>query len=170
MDPLALLGPLGSGILLGVLGDRLALRRELGRDRLARARDASQALLPALRRLLDLARDGQHEQHHPRAWSEAMTGFARAYHDVGHRLPDGWRHLLRSVRAAMGEFAGGVVMADLDKRMVEYPLATRDQEWLVHAIDYLEYVVHMVQRWEDERLRRRHVLLEFDTWLASRRT
>jgi hypothetical protein len=170
MDVLALLGPLGSGIALGVLGDRLALRREHGRDRVSRARDAAEALLPPLRRLRDLARDSQYDEHHPRAWSEAMTGFARTYDDVGHRLPDGWRHLRQSVRAAIGEFVGGVVMADLDKRMVEYALATPDREWLSHAIDYLEYVVNRLQRWQDEPLRRRDVLLDFDAWLAPRRT
>jgi hypothetical protein len=97
-----------------------------------------------------------------------MTGFARAYDDVGHRLPGDWRHLRQSVRAAVGEFVGGVVMADLDKRMVEYPLATPDPEWLSHTIDYLEYVVHKMQQWQDEPLSR-GVLLGFDAWLAPRR-
>ncbi len=34
-------------------------------------------------------------------------------------MPDTWRHLNRSVRAAVGEFAGGVVVADVDNRLVE---------------------------------------------------
>lgn len=59
-------------------------------------------------------------------------------------------------------------MADIDKRMVEYPLATPDPEWLNHAIDYLEYVVHKLQRWQDEPMRS-EVLLGFDAWLAPRR-
>ncbi len=169
MDILALIAPLGAGVLLGVLGDRLALRREYGRDRLARSRDAAQALLPPLRRLRGLARDSQHDEHHPRAWSEGITEFARCYDDVGHRLPEGWRHLRHSVRAAVGEFVGGVVMADLDKRMVDYPLAAPDPEWCTHAVDYLEYVVRLVQQWQDEPNRRR-VLLGFDEWLAPRRS
>lgn len=168
VDILTLVGPLGTGVLLGVLGDRLALRRENGRDRLARARDAAQALLPPLRRLRDLARDSQHETHHPRVWSEAIAAFARCCDDVGHRLPDNWRHLRQSVRAAVGEFVGGVAMADLDKRMVDYPLAAPDPEWLMHAVDYLEYVVRLVQQWQDEPSHRR-VLLGFDAWLAPRR-
>lgn len=89
VDIFALIAPLGTGVFLGVLGDRLALRREYDRDRLARSRDAAQALLPPLRRLRDLARDSQHDEHHPRAWSEGITEFARCYDDVGHRAPEG---------------------------------------------------------------------------------
>jgi hypothetical protein len=169
MDIASLVTPLGTGILLGVLGDRLALRRENGRERVSRARDAAEVLLPPLRRLRDLARDSEHDTHHPRAWSEAMTAFNRCYDDVGHRLPDGWRHLRHSVRAAVGEFVGGVAMADLDKRMVDYPLPAPDPEWRMHAVDYLEYVVRLVQQWQDEPTSPR-VLLAFDAWLAPRRS
>jgi hypothetical protein len=40
---------------------------------------------------------------------------------------------------------------------------------LIYAIDYLDYVVHKVQRWQDEPLGRHGVLYDFDTWLAPRR-
>ena len=59
-------------------------------------------------------------------------------------------------------------MADLDKRMVNYPLAAPDPEWRMYAVDYLKYVVRLVQQWQDEPNRRR-VLLGFDSWLAPRR-
>jgi hypothetical protein len=162
---------LASGAALGVLGDRLTLRREARNDQIALAREATSRLLPELRRLRDLARDSRHDELHPRAWAEAITGFTRAYDDFGHRLPDGWRHVQRSVRAAVGEFAGGVVDADLDKRMVDYPLPVHDHVWLNNAIDYLEYVIWKVQVWNDAPLSRqvqRLPLLAFDPWLAAR--
>ncbi len=97
-----------------------------------------------------------------------MNELARVYDDVGHRLPEDWHHLRRSVRAAVGEFVGGPAMSDLDRRMADHPLVPPDPEWLSHAVDYLEYVVQKVQQWEDEPLRDR-VLLDFDAWLAPRR-
>ena len=168
---LSTLLPLVSGVALGVLGDRLTFRRDARNDQIVLAREAATRLLPELRRLRDLARDSRHDELHPRAWAEAITGFTRAYDDFGHRLPAGWRHIQRSVRAAVGEFAGGVVDADLDKRMVDYPLPARDYTWLNNAIDYLEYVVWRLQVWNDTPLGRdvqRRQLLAFDAWLARR--
>jgi hypothetical protein len=163
--------PLVSGVALGVLGDRLTLRRDAHNDQIALAREAAGRLLPELRRLRDLARDSRHDELHPRQWGEAVTGFTRAYDDYGHRLPDRWQHVQRSVRAAVGEFAGGVVDADFDKRLVDYPLPARDYTWLNNAIDYLEYVVWMLQVWNDSplgrRVRRRQ-LLASDPWLEWR--
>lgn len=168
---LSTLIPLASGAALGVLGDRLTLHRDARSDQIALAREAAARLLPELRRPRDLARDSRQDELHPRAWADAITGFTRAYDDFGHRLPDGWRHVLRSVRAAVGEFAGGVVDADLDKRMVDYPLPARDFNWLNNAIEYLEYVVWRLQVWNDSPLSRdgaRRQLLAFDPWLARR--
>lgn len=147
------------------------MRRERDRDRLARCREAADLLLPHLRRLRALARDSEHDDAHPRAWSEAVTGLARAYDDIGHRLPDGWQHLHSSVRGAVGEFAGGVVMSDLDKRMVDYPLPPHNREWLMHASDYLDYAISQLQHWRDDpspRRTRGQDLLAFDSWLAPR--
>lgn len=172
MDFVSQLATLVVGLLLGIFCDRLALRRERDRDRIARCREAADLLLPHLRHLRALARDSEIDDAHPRAWSEAVTGLARAYDDIGHRLPDEWHHLHRSVRGAVGEFAGGVAMSDLDKRMVDYPLPPHDHEWLTNALEYLDYAISQLQHWRDDPSPRRgqdQHLRAFDPWLAARR-
>jgi hypothetical protein len=173
MDLITMLVPFATGAALGVFGDRLSLRREARQDRVSLAREAADQLLPALRHLRDMARDSTYDEHHPRAWSEAITSFTRVCDDFDHRLPDRWHHMRRSVRAALSQYAGGVVMSDLDTRLVHYPLPPRDHTWLTNAIEYLEYVVARVQVWKDTPLgadSRRRALLAFDPWLARRDT
>lgn len=164
-------GTLVVGIVLGAFADRIAVRRERDRDRRVLFREAGDVLLLHLRLLRDVARDSQYDNHQPREWAECMTGFCRAHDDLGHRLPSTWGHMKRSVRAAVGEFAGGVAMADVDKRMVDYPLPPHDQKWLTNAVEYLEYVIFRMQAWRDDpttSVRRTPKLLDFDSWLARR--
>ncbi len=146
-------------------------RDEARHDRIAQSREATDRLLSPLRRLRALGRDSFDDMKHPRAWSEAITEFAHACDDYAYRLPDGWGHLQRSVRSAVGEFAGGVVFSDLDKRMVDYPLPQPDPEWLSNAVEYLDYVIGVLQRWRDAPQGRtsREELIDFDSWLGRRR-
>lgn len=114
----------------------MTYRLEKRRDRDLLAREATRLLAPAVRRLQGLARDSTPGgARHPRAWSEAMASFVESYELTGHRLPPSWRHLKHSVRAAVGEFAGGVAVSDVDTRLVDYPLPEYSEEWRAAADD-----------------------------------
>jgi hypothetical protein len=154
-----------------VLGSRLLVGRERDADRVARCRESADAFLGTLRTLRDVARDsGRDESFDAHRWSEGITAFGRVWDDHGHRLPDNWRHLDRSARAAVGEFAGGVAMSHSDKRMVDYPPPAFDPVWHDNAVSYLEYVIYQLQRWRDEPTPdpRKQGLRDFDAWLRTR--
>lgn len=96
--------------------------------------------------------------------SSAVLAWTEAFDRQGHRLPQDWQHVGRSVRAATGEVFGGVVMADLSPDMAEYPLAAPEVRWQDYADDYLTYVVDAIVRWGDGQ-RRSRPLENFDRWL-----
>ena len=79
-----------------------------------------------------------------------MASFVDAYERIGHRLPPFWRHLTHSVRAAVGEFAGGEAVSDVDRRLVEYPLPEHSEEWRAVAEGYLGCACEALQRWGDD--------------------
>lgn len=136
MDVVSSAITLGIGLVLGGVADRLTYRREKRRDQGLLAREAARLLAPSLRRLQGLVRySAEGGARHPGAWSEAMASFVDAFELVGHRLPPGWRHLQRSVRCAVGEFAGAVAVSDIDKRLVDYPLPDHNGEWRATADD-----------------------------------
>jgi hypothetical protein len=168
MDPVTSTITLGIGLVLGVVADRLTYRREKQRDRELLAREAARLLAPAVRRLQGLARESTPGgARHPRAWSEAMASFVEAYELTGHRLPPSWRHLKHSVRGAVGEFAGGVAVSDVDTRLVDYPLPEHSEEWRAAADDYLGYACGALQRWGDDSSASLK-LLGFDDWWRQR--
>lgn len=154
-------------LLAGVLGDRLVVRRQRATKREEHAQDAAALLIPAVKELRRLVRESDHQAQPSQAWTAAWLAFTDAYDDVGHRLPDGWRHLERSVRAAIGTFVGGIAASDSDTRMRDYAVAPHDEEWRRNADDYLDYALHSLRTWNDEPARtgRAKPLLAFDPWL-----
>jgi argininosuccinate lyase len=156
--------------LLGYLGHKLAVDRDRNKDKLELSRSAADELLASLRVLRDLVRDSEWDELHPRKWAEANTTFGRVWDDHLHRFPDRWRHLHRSVRSAVGEHVGGVVLAREDKRVVDYPISEFNAEWHQNALEYIGYVIFRLQQWRDEPKRNptRANLRTFDDWLAVR--
>jgi hypothetical protein len=153
------------------LGSQLLNGREREVDRVARCRESADALLGSLRTLRDIARDSDSDESlHQGRWTEGIIAFGRTCDDHEHRLPDRWRHLGHSARAAVGEFAGGVAMSHIDKRMVDYPTPIFDAVWHDNAVSYLEYVIRQLQRWRDSPKPnpRRQDLYNFDNWLRFR--
>jgi hypothetical protein len=71
-------------------------------------------------------------------------------------------------RQAVGEFAGGVAVSDVDTRLVDYPLPEYSEEWRAAADDYLGYACGSLQRWGDDSSASLQ-LLGFDEWLRQRR-
>jgi hypothetical protein len=96
----------------------------------------------------------------------AYADWAAAFDRNAHRLPDGWRHLSRSVRAAVGTVFGGITFVDLRPDAVELALEGPDFTWQDFADDYLDYAVYWLLRWGDSTTKRRQELWDYDTWLV----
>lgn len=164
------------GLAVAGLTHVLTARGAVGADRLVRAREAVDALLPPLRQLRALARTSEYSAVPGEQWSDAMTAFVDAWDRFGHRLPSDARHLRHSVRACVGEYVGGPAAGDLNPLLRAVPPAQHHPEWRAHAEDYLEHAVHGLQRWQDrptgrsgQRTGRPTRIAPFDDWLTGRR-
>jgi len=96
----------------------------------------------------------------------AVTAWSDAFDRQRHRLPNQWRHVGRSVRAALGEVFGGVVMVDLRPDMAADRLAEPDFEWQGFADAYITYVLDAVVSWGDDQ-GSTWKLHDFDAWLEA---
>ena len=84
-----------------------------------------------------------------------------------HRLPRCWRHLRRSVRAALGEFFGGPAWADISYGDELNEMAEFDGRWWDHALRYYQYLSGRLARIADRPETVAGVeLLDFDDRLA----
>ena len=158
------------GVLSGLVGSyagyRLSGRASRAAESRAICREAAADLSAPLRDLRSMTRRWGRVEVAQAEVGSAVLAWSEAFDRQGHRLPVEWRHAGRSVRAAVGEVFGGVVMADLRPDMAGYPLADPDFKWQDFADDYLTYVLDAVVRWGDgERSARR--LRDFDSWLKT---
>jgi hypothetical protein len=142
------------GVLSGLVGSyagyRLSGRAVRAADSRSIRREASTDLSAPLRDLRSMARRWGRVDVSQGEVGSAVVAWSEAFDRQGHRLPPEWRHVGRSVRAAVGEVFGGVAMADLRPEMVAYPLAEPDFRWQDFADDYLTHVLDAVVRWGDD--------------------
>lgn len=131
-----------------------------------RRQDIAERTLPLLLELRRLLRNAE-EIRSNRAWAVATEAAYEALDDARHVMPPSLRHLKRSVRASIGEAMGGVAMADLDPRMLDYELAPFDYRWTSYAEEYVDAVIETVRRWRDaSRSKAPKVdMRDFDDWL-----
>lgn len=168
--PMELAAAVVGGLLLilsGVVADRLILHRQVGVERRVQRREAAEAVLPGLRKVRQLVRDASTSRD-AKAWADAVWELFPAIDTVLTRLPDSWAHVERSVRAAIGEVAGPVVLSDLDPDLRSFDVVEYDRLWAAHAEEYLDYVIHRIQIWRDEPKRGTAAppeLLHYDAWL-----
>ena len=142
------------------------VRQAAGGERYSLRRAAADDLYPTLRQLQRVVRKhGRIEV----SVAEVAIAFRVLFEALGrqeHRLPESWRHLSRSMRAAAGTALGGVSFVDLDPRAETLELADPDGHWHDYADDYIDYVVYRVMRWGDSLRGRALEMLDFDTWLV----
>ena len=131
-----------------------------------RRQDIAERTLPLLLELRRLLRNAE-EIRSNRVWAVATEAAYEALDDARHIMPPSLRHLKRSVRASVGEAMGGVAMADLDPRMLEYEVAPFDYRWTSYAEEYVDAVIETVRRWRDaSRSKAPKVdMRDFDDWL-----
>ena len=140
------------------------------KDRAAGRRSAADAICPRLQDPLQLVRKWDRDAAVVR-WFEATEGALNAIEAETHRLPEGWGHLRRSIRAAIGEATGMFAFADRSPPpdpTAELP--ERCPTWADNAEEHLAYARRSVRTWRDLETspRRAPELVDFDTWLNRR--
>lgn len=158
------------GVLSGLVGSyagyRLSCRATRAADSRSICREAAADLSAPIRDLRSMTRRWGRVEVGQGEVGSAVVAWSEAFDRQGHRLPAEWRHIGHSVRAAVGEVFGGVVMADLRPEMADFPLAKPDFKWQDFADEYLTYVLDGVVRWGDGE-RSARGLRDFDSWLEA---
>ena len=153
---------LGSGLLATMVNHLLAHRRESTE----RARDAVIEIRHALRGLARLVRQRGTVEIDGHDLAAAFRKCEETIRTQEPALAGHWRHLVRSVRAAVGEDSGQPSWADLDWSEHVAEMSPVDRQWWQCDVEYLAYV--------DSRLGLvaiggRHVsrveLIDYDSWL-----
>lgn len=159
-----------SGMISAVLGSytgyRFTARASRAATRVSIRREAAADLSAPIRDLRGMSRRWGRVELAQEEVSSAIVAWSGAFDRQYHRLPAGWKHIGRSVRAAAGEVFGGVVQAALRPDMASYPLADPDYKWQDFADDYLTYVLDVIVRWGDGDNSIKD-LLNFDSWLQA---
>jgi len=155
--------------LTGVVGyasAALVYRQKEGRALRLSAADSVMPRLEALRHLVRIS----DRQADAAKWHAAMAEALGAIDAELHRLPAPWRHLLQSVRIAIGEASGVFAFADRTPYEPEVQPAPHSPLWASNTDDYLTYALGRLRVWKDDlRSRRRvHALVSFDEWLRHR--
>lgn len=160
----------GSGLLTAVIaawvGYLFGVRTARVQQRRAARSASALDLTEPLRELRALVRRHGRADLTPDDVAAAYADWAAAFDRNAHRLPDGWRHLSRSVRAAVGTVFGGITFVDLRPDAVELALEKPDFMWQDFADDYIDYAVYWLLTWGDSATTRRQDLFDYDTWLV----
>ena len=163
---LTLITPLVGAFVGAFASSRFGYQQRVFAEEDKRRQDIAERTLPLLLELRRLLRNAE-EIRSNRAWAVATEAAYEALDDARHVMPPSLRHLKRSVRASIGEAMGGVAMADLDPRMLDYELAPFDYRWTSYAEEYVDAVIETVRRWRDaSRSKAPKVdMRDFDDWL-----
>ena len=139
--------------------------RDRARDRRDRRRASAEGLLSDLRplhrrmRKIDFSRN-------PVKWSQDIERALQCIEANQSLLPNEWRHLYRSIRAAVGEATGlgwSEVLGGKPSKVASF-----DALWIEYGAGYVGYAIAKIERWQDayrDASARRVRLADFDTWL-----
>ncbi|MFF2276789.1 hypothetical protein [Agromyces sp. NPDC058126] len=142
----------------------LIQRRTESAFRKKRRLEASGQMLEALRTLEGMLRD--RECMTAGDWVNPIRAFYEAADDAAYVLPEGLRHVKRSVRAALGEALGIVTAIDLRGGFADGERVTDFDEWRGYAADYLAGCSGQLRNWRDSG-RSSVSMLTYDAWLRQ---
>ncbi|NYD40064.1 hypothetical protein [Nocardioides panaciterrulae] len=147
-------------------GYAFGVRQERDKEGRGRRFTAAADLVAPLRVLQRLVRRFGREDVARDEVADAFQHWFAAYDDHGHRLPQEWRHLSRSVRDATGTVFGGVSFVDLRPDARELDLAEPDGMWQDYADEYLDYAARSILRWGDSGKDTPKQLMTYEEWLV----
>lgn len=139
--------------------------RDRARDRRDRRRACAEKLLSDLRPLHRRMRKVDFSRN-PAKWSQDITRALQCIEANLSLVPAEWRHLYRSVRAAVGEATGlgwSEVLGGKPSKVASF-----DALWIEHGAAYVGYAIAKIERWQNayrHASARRVRLDNFDTWL-----
>ena len=102
----------------------------------------------------------------PVKWSQDIERALQSIEANQSLLPHQWRHLYRSIRAAVGEATGlgwSEVLGGKSSKVASF-----DALWIENGAAYVGYAIASIERWQDayrDASARRVRLADFDTWL-----
>ena len=103
-------------------------------------------LLPSIARLRALLHESSVHSLDPNTVAAAINEFESICMQHAAVLPAGIGSIRHDVRAAVGNYFGGVSLASLDARMASYPLSEPHPYWREISTSYLEYVMAKLQQ------------------------
>lgn len=134
-------------VAVSLAGSWLIARWTIRAERASSAQsDAVNMLFPSIAQLRALLHESCVRRLNPEDVSVAMAGFESLCLQHGAALPAGLRTLRFDVRAAVGNYFGGVSLAYLDARMATYPLSQPDPYWQDISVSYMDHVTACLQR------------------------
>jgi hypothetical protein len=145
----------------------LLMRSQGRRDReVTRRHGAAVDLTGPLREMRRLVRGHGLVELGDREVPEAFIAWFDAFDRQHTRLPDGWGHLGRSIRSAVGVVFGASSFVDLRPDVFCYRLEEPDSLWQTFADDYLGYCIDALSLWGDDHLSAPKMLMDYDVWLV----
>lgn len=99
--------------------------------------------------------------------ASAFVAWTTAFDQFGHRLPDRWQHVGRSVRAASGTVFGPVTFADIRPESAGEALEVPNFVWQDFGDDYIDYLLRAFLPWGDSLTDGRRIVWDFDGWLRE---
>lgn len=134
-------------IVVSLVGSWLVARWTLRAQRATSAHAAAvDRLLPSLARLRALLHESSVRSWDSEDVAAAMNEFESLCMQHASTLPPGIRSVRFDVRAAVGNYFGGVSLASLDARIADFPLAEPHPYWRAISVSYLEYVMTRLQQ------------------------
>ncbi|MBB1503061.1 hypothetical protein H5397_16830 [Propioniciclava sp. MC1683] len=134
-------------VVVSIAGSWFVARWTVRAERASRVHAAAvDGLLPSLARLRALLHESSVRSLNPEDVARAVADFESLCLQHGASLPVELRSTQSDVRAAVGNYFGGVSLASLDARMATYPLSEPDPYWRDISISYIEYVMARLQQ------------------------
>lgn len=164
----SMLGSLIVSVTVALVGHRLSRRQARTELREQSRQEAAADLCAALRDVRTIVRSSRYEPVTPADVAGSVVAWGEACERQDHRLPDSWTHVRRSVRSALGEHFGAIVLADLDPTATRCELPEVDPEWQENVEYYLNYAIDRLARWGESEFDDRTALMNFDAWLRER--
>ncbi|GAB3823058.1 hypothetical protein GCM10028820_34560 [Tessaracoccus terricola] len=134
-------------IIVSLVGSWLVARWTLRAQRATSAHAAAiDRLLPSLARLRALLHESSVRNWDSEDVAAAVNEFESLCMQHASALPPGIRSVRFDVRAALGNYFGGVSLASLDASMANLPLAEPRPYWRAISVSYLEYAMTTLQQ------------------------